>query len=105
MGMLLLLTAAFDFMGGIPTFNRCLTKAINIIANERGEPLTVLVLNDHGQSESVTKYVSPGQNSYRFFSGNRIRFSWSALLESRKAQEVFFGHVNLAPLALCMNRP
>ena len=50
MNILVLLTDLFDAVGGIQTFNRALVKVLDDMAGERGWTVTVVVLNDRGDT-------------------------------------------------------
>lgn len=103
MRFLVLLTDLFDAVGGIQTFNRALVKALDEIAGNNGDKMSVLVLNDGGISELARAYTTPQRTEYRGFAGNRRRFVLAALRASREADVILFGHVHFTPMAFAMN--
>lgn len=107
MRLVVLLGDMFDAIGGIQTFNRCLVKALDELAQKYGWEVTVLAMNDSGRSELMSRYMNPARTHYRGFSSRRGRFVLSALRQATKADITLFGHVHLAPLvrALRLTRP
>ncbi len=107
MKLVVLLSDMFDATGGIQTFNRCLVKALDELAQKNGWEVTVLAMNDSGRSDLMRRYMNPACTHYRGFSGRRGRFVLSALHQATGADIAVFGHVHLAPLtyALRLTRP
>lgn len=107
MKLVVLLGDMFDAIGGIQTFNRCLVKALDELAQKNGWEVTVLAMNDSGRSELMSRYMNPARTHYRGFSSRRGRFVLSALRQATMADITVFGHVHLAPLvhALRLTRP
>lgn len=103
MKILLLLTDLFDVIGGIQTFNRCFIKALDELSVNQNIHVKVLVLNDRGKSNFVKEYIKSNNIDYVFFSGNKIKFSASALRECVDVDKIIFGHVNFSPIVLFMN--
>jgi len=104
MNILVLLTDLFDKVGGIPTFNRALVKALDGIATERDWKVTILVLNDSGTSNLVNSYTTPSRTCYKGFAGSKSNFILSGLQASQDANLVLIGHVHITPIALAMMR-
>ena len=100
MRVLVLLTDLFDAIGGIQTFNRCLVKALDEIAHEKGWKVTILVLNDSGNNPLASKYL--GLSKYKCSNKNKLLFIFMTLFASFKADVIFFGHVNFSPLAVLL---
>ena len=100
MKIVVLLTAAFDVIGGIHTFNRALIRAFDDLSEDYRFDIEVLSILDAPPSEEMRRQYSPsGHVSYRGFHGSRIGFGLAALRAARTADWVVFGHANLVPLA------
>ena len=98
MKILFLTLKTFSATGGIEKFNRCFCKALYDTCSEEDWQLKVLSAYDH---LPVEIYL-PKEN-FRGFSGQRLSFFAAALAEMKKADTIFFSHINLAPLITLAN--
>ena len=101
--VVVLVTSAFGGIGGIETFNRSLIGALDQLAPQHNWSVQVLSLLDHEDLPGADRYVQSQGVKVRGFSGNRVKFVFSAIRAGRDADVAIIGHVNLAPLALLMN--
>lgn len=101
--IVVLITGAFHAFGGIETFNRCLIKALDQIAEENNRHVRIFSLLDTNAQFSA---MSLGPRlEIHCFSGNRVGFLFAALAAARRANLVLFGHVNFSSLALLAGSP
>ncbi len=100
MHILVLLTDLFDAIGGIQTFNRCLVKALDELAEKNNWKITILVLNDDKSVVVDKPYIREQWSTYRGFANNRLQFVYAASKVALDVDIIFFGHVNFIPLAV-----
>jgi len=100
MRLLLLLTGAFQVLGGIHTFNRAFIKALDDLSREHDLQVRVHSLLDLPEGgPEATAYLDSGNIIFRGYNGDRYRFSMEAVLASRSQDAVILGHVNLTSLS------
>lgn len=103
MRILVLLTDLFDAVGGIQSFNRSLSKALNDIGATNSWEVKILVLNQDKSNDFCKRYFSKDIVECKGFGKNKILFATQAIRETVSVDSVIFGHVNLIPLALIFN--
>jgi glycosyltransferase involved in cell wall biosynthesis len=102
--IVVLVTSAFGGIGGIESFNRALVNALAELASRHNWTVQVLSLLDREELPGADAYVRLPSTEVQGFSGDRVQFAISSCYASWGADIVIIGHVNLAPLALAMNR-
>jgi phosphatidyl-myo-inositol dimannoside synthase len=100
MNILLLTLDTFSRTGGIQQFNRCLQLALCHLVKETGGHLTHMSLGDT-LAQADDRYATPGADFvFMGYAGQKSRFITDLMTSSHRYQLVFFGHINLAPLAM-----
>lgn len=92
-----LILSAFSTTGGLEKFNRAFMKALNDISLE--EKFELFVMSSH-DSEQDDKYIT--KEKFKGYSGNKIVFTLNCIIQAKKMDIVFIGHINLAPVALLL---
>ncbi len=95
MNILFLYLSAFTTTGGLEKFNRALMKALSEIAIERYYQFKAVSAYDSKVDE---RYLAPIY--FKGFSKNKLLFSLYSLVTAFNADVIILGHLNLAPLAL-----
>lgn len=98
MRVLLLTTATFGAIGGIPKINQLVCRGLS--GHSRPVHTDVLSLSDASEDWD-TRYLRPERATFRGFSGDRVALVKTALQYalSRQYDVIIAAHVNLAPLA------
>lgn len=89
----------FETFGGTQTFNRAFVKALDDLSKENDFSFVVLSMNDKGDSNLISKYISNEKNKYKSFNGSKFLFSIAAIKEMLTADIAFYTHVHLIVLA------
>lgn len=92
-----LILSAFKFTGGLEKFNRAFMKALSDISAEQKFDLFLKSSHDKLPDE---RYIS--KDKFEGFEGNKIKFIFRCLIEAKKMELVFIGHINLAPVAILL---
>ncbi len=104
MNILVLLTGAFDVIGGVHTFNRALIHSLDQLTFEHDIEVTVFSLVDGRMPQLLREYACGKRLRFQGFGASRARFAAEALRAGRSAHCTIFGHVHFAGLAVVMPR-
>ncbi len=98
--MLVGLFTGLSDVGGVQQMGRHVGAVLVQMAIDRGEPCSLLSLNDHRGLHSFT--VGDREYIFRGFGRNKLRFVCHVLGLASRIRVAYLGHVHLAPLGLLL---